>query len=221
MIVTIVASIAGLVTTGVATLFNAMVADDQLSQSQQAAEEKRRAQAARFSSWVDMKPDGTLRLHLMNRSPDPIANIHLKFKAYFTDRDTVIWDMKGVSFAVHVPGVPPCSEMVLTRNNMKYRDARTDKDGDSLIAAREWSVRRDQWNRPLNELPTTGGWLEVGKTDLWIFVDAADFNDRDGVRWRRTPSLLTRNPPEPRSPNALVWGVVQAVPPQPLKSCGS
>ncbi|MFE6834996.1 hypothetical protein ACFVFI_09175 [Streptomyces sp. NPDC057705] len=41
VIVTIVASIAGLITTGVATLYSAWVADDQLKQSQQAAEEKK------------------------------------------------------------------------------------------------------------------------------------------------------------------------------------
>ncbi|MFD0123005.1 hypothetical protein [Streptomyces virginiae] len=229
MIVTIAASIAGLVTTGVATLFSALVAGDQLDQSRQAAEEKRQAQAARVSYWVDIQQDGTPRLHLMNRSPDPISNIQMTFTLYrdiggTPDRPDFDPDMHIVSFAVYMPGVPPCSDMVLTPNNMRYRDDRSDKEGDKSDKAIEWYYwkgKRNRWNDPFDDLPIKGGWLDFGKADHRILVDAADFNDRDGVRWRRTGGLLTRNPPRPPDPNALMWGVVQAVPPQPLKTCGN
>lgn len=54
-----------------------------ISESQQAAEEKRREHAARVSYWVDVQTDGTPRLHLTNRSPDPIADAPMLF---YTDQ---------------------------------------------------------------------------------------------------------------------------------------
>ncbi|MFE6834995.1 hypothetical protein ACFVFI_09170 [Streptomyces sp. NPDC057705] len=107
------------------------------------------------------------------------------------------------SFAVMLPSVPPCSDMVFTTDNMKYKT-------DVTTAA---------WSTPWYDLPNSKGWWGFKKRHPQIRVFVADFNDRDGVRWRRTQGLLSRNPKEP-DPKPGMWGVVSAVSPQPLKSCG-
>ncbi|MFD6115783.1 hypothetical protein ACFWG0_37655 [Streptomyces yangpuensis] len=225
MIVTIVASIAGLVTTGVATLFSARVANDQLKQSRQAAEEKRQAQAARFSYWVDTQQDGKQRLHLMNRSPDPFSDIFLSIRVYLDLKEIPLVPERWASFSVYMPGFPPCSEMVLTSNNMRYRNDRSVKDGDKLTKDKEWlywKTRRTAWNPQYDDLPTRGGWRDLTKIDHEIDAYSVKFTDRDGVQWRRTSGHLTRILPMPERPDDhLLWGVVQAVPSQPLKSCGN
>ncbi|MFI8392178.1 hypothetical protein [Streptomyces sp. NPDC085540] len=203
VLVTIIASIVGLVTTGVATLFNALVADDQLDQSRQVAEQKERAQAGRISYWVDLQPDGTNRLHLMNRSPDPISNIHMFF-AVEPERPASDTPQgpRLVEFAVVMSSVPPCSDIVLTPEDMRYKTREETTD----------------WSSPYGELPSGSEWRDFERKDLLILPGFLEFVDRDGVRWSRASGLLTRNPPE-TSPTMERWGVVRAVSPQTLKSC--
>ncbi|MFD4865300.1 hypothetical protein [Streptomyces sp. NPDC058412] len=204
VIVTIVASIAGLITTGVATLYSARVADDQLKQSQQAADEKKQAQAARVSYWVDIQADGMSRLHLMNRSPDPISNVKMKFTVTISPINRP--KTRQASFAVNLPSVPPCSDMMFTTDNMRFY-VYTDTD--------------PRWSTPFEDL-TDKVWLGLGDERLPrppIKAIMADFNDRDGVRWRRGNGLLSRDPKDP-DPEPGMFGVVSAVTPQPLKACG-
>ncbi|MFF8293555.1 hypothetical protein ACF068_30705 [Streptomyces sp. NPDC016309] len=118
VIVTIIASIAGLITTGVATLFSAMVADDQLDQSRQVAEEKERAQADLISYWVDLQHDGKARLHMMNRSPDPISNVQMTFAVPLLAEGNP--HLEEILFALRMPSVPPCSDMIFTTGDMTY-----------------------------------------------------------------------------------------------------
>ncbi|MBC2906211.1 hypothetical protein [Streptomyces cupreus] len=116
-VITIVVSLLGLLLTGIGTLYGALVAQDQLEQSQEDAEAKRRAQAARVSYWADRQQDGTWRVHVMNRSPDPIANVGLGFEAHF-----VPGLRESVAFTVRVPSVPPCSDMVVEQEALRYID---------------------------------------------------------------------------------------------------
>jgi hypothetical protein len=202
VIVTIVASIAGLITTGVATLFGAMVADDQLDQSRQVAEEKRRAQAARVSYWVDIHHDGTNRLHLMNRSPDPISSVQMTFIVFPPSEGST--EVRKILFRAAMPSVPPCSDMVFTPDSMTFSESQPKTD-------HFWPV--------LDHPPF--GWDSFPKNWLVIIEEVgADFTDRDGVRWRRTHGLLHRNPAARKVTGSFWTGAVQAVPPQPLKSCG-
>lgn len=171
VIATIVASVAGLITTGVATFYSARVADDQLKQSRQAAEEKKQAQAARVSYWVDIEPGGMSRLHLMNRSPDPISNVAMTFVVPLERTVDNRWDIEQASFSVRLPSVPPCSDMVFTTDNMKYYGN---------------TGPRDPWATPFDKLPPRAtGWRDFRKSHPPIYVFVADFDDRDGVRWRR------------------------------------
>ncbi|MFI1726457.1 hypothetical protein [Streptomyces sp. NPDC020489] len=204
-IITILASVAGLLTTGVATLYSARVASDQLKQSQEAANEKRREQAARVSYWVDVQPDGTPWLHLTNRSPDPIFNATMLFVA---DRgeppdedDPVLWT---VVFVVKVPSVPPCSDLVFTSNDMRYG---TDED-----------LSPPSDGHPLAK-PPGADWLSFDKPPS-ILTEWVVYTDREGVMWeRRGTGLLTQPAELEFATQPGVPGVVLAVQPQPLKEC--
>ncbi|MGW7052989.1 hypothetical protein [Streptomyces sp. NPDC054887] len=202
MIVTIGASIAGLVFTGVATWYSAAVADDQLKQSREAEEEKERAQAALISYWVDLQHNGRSRLHLMNRSPDPISEVQMTFAVTLPSDGR---DNPRVFFAVKMPSVPPCSDMLFTPDDMSYSENRL-AAGDFLVP--QWvQSAGDKFRKEWHPLP--------------IEAFLADFSDRDGVRWRRTGGLLTREPGDPKAKRARLVGYVQAkaTSPKPLKSC--
>ncbi|WP_457410443.1 hypothetical protein [Streptomyces sp. TE12347] len=205
-VITIVASVAGLLTTGVATLTSSMVASDQLKQSKEVDEEKRREQAARVSYWVDIQPNGTSRLHLMNRSPDPISSVWMRFTAAEI-RDNLV-ETEGY-FSIGVPSIPPCSDLVFASKDMRYN-------------RRERA--RASADMPLSEPPPSAEWLSY-KHALIEALETA-FIDRNGVRWRRHKGLLTRiegNPQLDLDPPRRSWqvrrGAVLATQPQPLESC--
>jgi hypothetical protein len=204
VIVTIVASVAGLLTTGVATLYSSLVADDQLDQSQQVAEEKRSEQAARVSYWVDRPPGGKSRVHLMNRSPDPISNVTMTFTVNLPEHPPTSLSA-WASFAVLLPSVPPCSDMVFSSDDLRY----TDREG----------TRRYAFGTPFDEVPRSQGWRAPGGGGPVINLFAARFIDRNGVSWVRERGLLTRGARQ-LEPQPGQLGVVQSVPPQALKSCG-
>ncbi|GGU61242.1 hypothetical protein [Streptomyces lavendofoliae] len=211
VIVTLLASAAGLITTAVATLYDAKVARSQLAQSRQVADEKTRVQAARVSYWVDRPPDGTSRVHLMNRSLDPISNIHMTFRAEWDDHDVPsgLHKTAWVSFAVVVPSVPPCSDMVFSEDSLRFKER---KKGD-----------RPSYRAPYEKAPPPDeGWRDFGDTRPWLNAWAAKFADRNGVSWvRERNGLLTRGDRTP-APGWGLQGAVIAVAesPQTLKSCG-
>lgn len=209
VIVTVVGSVAGLLTTGVATLFNSLVANDQLAQSRQVAEEKTRVHAARVSYWVDRPPDGKSHVHLMNRSPDPISSVYMTFRAEWDDRHVPsgLEPKAWVSFAVVVPSVPPCSEMVFSEASLRFKEREKGRP-PSYVA-------------PFERAPGPGsGWKDFGNTRPWLNAWAAKFADRNGVSWvREKNGLLTRGDRKP-DPGWGMQGAVIAQSPQPLKSCG-
>ncbi|MFB7239357.1 hypothetical protein ACFCXK_31835 [Streptomyces sp. NPDC056269] len=200
-IITIVASVAGLLTTGVATFYSASVARAQLRQSQEAAEEKRREHAARVSYWVDVQTDGTPRLHLTNRSPDPIANATMLFDTNHPGHESASGQ---VVFIVKVPSVPPCSDLVFTSNDMRF--------------GADENVTHPADGHPLPDLPGAD-WRTFG-TPPDITTQWVTYTDRDGSLWKRDGSGLLTQPTELEfTTEPGLPGAVLAVQPSSLKGC--
>ncbi|MFD7917158.1 hypothetical protein ACFV30_41895 [Streptomyces sp. NPDC059752] len=191
------ASVAGLLTTGVATLFSALVARDQLAQSQEVAAEKKREHAARVSYWVDVLPDGTPRLHLTNRSTDPISNAIMLFSTYLPD-------LPDVGFTVKVPSVQPCSDLVFTSKDMRYS---TDENQFPPNDYHPFAGRPD------------AAWLSFDEPPR-IDTDWVAFTDRNGGTWERSgEGILTQRTELDFDQRPGLPGLVLAVQPQSLKAC--
>ncbi|MGW9032943.1 hypothetical protein ACWGQ5_55355 [Streptomyces sp. NPDC055722] len=126
--VTIVASLGGLVTTGIGTIWSARVSADQLAQSREQQEDKQREQAARVSMWVDEAVSagrpGVLgvRVHLSNRSPDPVTLVKTSFWAD-NDAPSDYPDDAKVIFNLGLDSLPPCSDTVIEEKSMRYTEA--------------------------------------------------------------------------------------------------
>lgn len=207
-VITIVASVAGLLTTGVATLYSARIANDQLKQSKEVAEEKRREQAARVSYGVDVQPDGTPRLHLTNRSPDPISDAAMVFEAdYFADSaDAAKFETSTAMFVVRVVSVPPCSDLVFTSKDMRYRKF---GDGEHLVTPYP----------PLADEPPGSFWESFDHPPR-VRTESVVYTDRNGQMWQRDNRGLLTEGPLPHAPRGKgADGAVMAVQPQPLKAC--
>ncbi|MCQ4206437.1 hypothetical protein [Streptomyces longispororuber] len=125
------AAIGGLVFTAVATYFNAVVAQDQLMQSQADAERDRRGQAMRVSYWTENPVADTLRLHIMNRSPDPVTGVSLGLyveKVVPDDASKRVKEPRRYGdLYVELPNLAPCSETILTPALLRWQEF--DKSG--------------------------------------------------------------------------------------------
>ncbi|WP_326757337.1 hypothetical protein OHB35_53210 [Streptomyces phaeochromogenes] len=109
----VLGAILGLIFTAVATYYDAAVSEDQLNQSREAAEQESRSQAMRLTYWQDASwVDGSLRVHLLNRSPDPVTDVHVTFDGYGKS------DVKGA----HMWGftIPPCTESIYRAEQLRY-----------------------------------------------------------------------------------------------------
>ncbi|WP_329321543.1 hypothetical protein [Streptomyces sp. NBC_01262] len=113
---TAVAGVGSLAFTGIATYYDARVSADQLHQSQEDAEQESRGQAMRVSFWTDTRgPKHELRIHVMNRSPDPIYRL-------------IVWmegDLAGNGqgrkmLELSEPSLAPCSEMVFNAEDLRF-----------------------------------------------------------------------------------------------------
>lgn len=162
-IVTIVASIGGLAATGYGTIWSARVSADQLAQSREQGDDRKRAQAARVSYWVDQAPNTERRLHLMNRSPDPVANVWIFFHSWTPSSI-------AVQFIVRRDSLPPCSETLIEGSALEY-----------LPAPERWS------GKPGRKDPE---WVQFEEAPA-ITPTALYFTDRDGREWRRRFGTLT------------------------------
>jgi hypothetical protein len=104
----------GLLLTGVATFYDARVSALQLGQSRDDAEADARRQAARVASWGDLE----LRVHVVNRSPEPVSDVEVRFRAgYFQDAPDGIIAVRE-AFRLTVPYLPPCSELVVSPDQL-------------------------------------------------------------------------------------------------------
>ncbi|MFF0427102.1 hypothetical protein ACFYUJ_22135 [Streptomyces sp. NPDC004520] len=167
------AGIGTLLFTGVATYYGAMVSRDQLTQSREDADKKSRAQASRVSTWVDHGKDGGIRLHLMNRSPDPVSHVELYFTATTGDVDHT---KLAVQYSVDLPSLPPCTDSVFDPDDWMYRVPR---GGGPQGFPPSHSAR----------LRPDDGWRKQPEPD-GIQVPYLTFADREGVTWQRASGDL-------------------------------
>ncbi|GAA1501165.1 hypothetical protein [Streptomyces synnematoformans] len=202
-VITIAVGLAGLLLTGIGTFYGAWVARDQLEQSREDAETKRRAHATRVSTWADRKPDGTWRVHVANRSPDPVTGIGVSFEAFFDDPDN-----RQVSIPVAWPSIPPCAELVIEQETLRHWDRRT-------VPGREVSFFG----------PLQGRLTDVRKlaaTPERVVVHGVQFTDRNGVLWSREEEGLRRGPLGFVAHGFALQGAVEENPKvQPVELCGA
>lgn len=171
-VVTIVASIGGLVATGVGTIYNARVAADQLNESREQHDDQQREQASRVSIWND----GGLsqRIHLLNRSPDPVADVHLSLNAVWNIRES-----RSVAFNLLLRGLPPCSETVIDTEDLRYSPGKG-------FSGNGWDIPTALQLSGLAPIPDSASLRVRG---LW-------FVDRDGESWSRKEGVLAHDPVE-------------------------
>lgn len=108
---TVIASLLAVLVTVPRTVWAVLVAQAQLHQADEAAVKEERAQASRVSGWASQDAHGKWLFHVMNRSPDPIAQVFLSFAPLIPDaKVSPIW-------AVMVPSVPPCTDMTINQSS--------------------------------------------------------------------------------------------------------
>ncbi|MGW1888002.1 hypothetical protein [Streptomyces sp. NPDC001970] len=195
-VVTIVVSLGGLVATGVGTIWGALVAADQLEQSKEQNEDKQRAHASRVSYWITGRVAGDTRIHVMNRSPDPVDHVRIHFTAGELSEyeDGRLPGHKDVMFFVVLPNLPPCTETVIDGKSLQYEEGETtEKPGMSE------PLRSDHASPDLyNDLP--GG--------TYLQLRGLNFVDRNGLPWTRMDGKLTQENRRPDSLGGAWTGVV-------------
>ncbi|MGW5178688.1 hypothetical protein ACWERY_30725 [Streptomyces sp. NPDC004082] len=171
------------------TLYAVRVSQNQLDQSKEATEQGERAQASRVSSWIGEDAKG-LSVHLMNRTPDPIADVRLEFA-------TVGWpDKKGVKWEVSVAGIPPCTDMVIDQDQLGYVPHEIHSQFD-----------------PQPSRPPAGMRKLDGGLGAWLQTGIVTFVDRDGKSWTRHSGRLTPgSAPYTASLNEVGAGIVVGPP---------
>ncbi|MFJ2007775.1 hypothetical protein [Streptomyces chartreusis] len=159
----IVAGIGSLLFTAVATYYAAAVSKDQLDQSREDAIREERDQAARVAAWVETDRAGSMRVHLMNRSLDPVSAVALSFWVSFPDR-LLSSRWVYVLYSQPVVSVGPCTELVFDQGSMEY-------------------VSWVDGFRSQKKVPSRG---------LYADVIRVEFMDRTGVKWVRDRKGLDR-----------------------------
>lgn len=110
--VTVLIGALGLLLTGIATYYGALVSRDQLEQAQEEAVHQVRSQASRIALWVEWHDSPHVdALHVMNRSPDPIYAVTVSFWVDSEDRYN--------HHQVVLTSMPPCSEITLRGDELR------------------------------------------------------------------------------------------------------
>ncbi|MEU4464091.1 hypothetical protein AB0G20_10285 [Streptomyces sp. NPDC024017] len=170
----VIVGVGGLLLTGAATSFNGVatyfqwqVSADQLSQSKEDSERRERAQAMLVSYWVAVQGD-KWRVHVMNRSPDPVTNVAawVVVPHAIQDPPTKIQPLAEVRYTLAIGDLAPCSEAVYDKKQFKQVASVTGSNG------RRWETAFSSEVRPR--------------------VQAAHFYDRDGKGWNRRHNKLNR-----------------------------
>ncbi len=175
-VVGVVAAIGGLIFTAVATYYSAAVSKDQLQQSQEDAEQHARAQAQLVSSWVELKIGDSWALHLMNRSPDPIQDVHLSAWG------EVATGGSSASGHIQIPlsSLPPCTDFTFGAQQFRMLQSKKPRRPEDFpVPADAKTLSRRGYQRVL-------GWHTSP------LVDLIRFEDRDGRSWIRQQSSLDR-----------------------------
>ncbi|MET9901767.1 hypothetical protein [Streptomyces sp. NPDC006446] len=160
-----VAAIGGLWAQAVTTFWSQQTAKDQLRQSQEDQEKEERAQAMAVSLWVDRADDTddtSWRLHILNRSPDPVpfmqAAYLIRVGGGGSARALAVSGPANAYLVVNTSRLAPCTELV-------FSSKQTGRD----------------WGSPKGEvpLPPPGSRLHFDQFAFAYFVD------RDGRSWLR------------------------------------
>jgi hypothetical protein len=164
----VIVGVGTLLFTGIATLFQARVTEDQLEQSRRTSEEQKREQAALVAHWTS---DQESTLHIMNRSLDPVHEVEVAFAA-LTKQDARQQPPRGrVTFVVKLGSLPPCSEVIISEQTVGLR----------WQPAVPRHVRGQDAVRP--GLPR-GDWRKLNRLQRLELLEM-DFVDRDGADWSR------------------------------------
>lgn len=160
-ITAVVAALAGLLLTGVSTLYDALVSQGELEQSRQAADQETRAQALRVSYWTEFLTPFVKRIHVINSSSDPV-----------TEADLLLSPAEaGPHHVVQLPVLAPCSETVIKEELWTDRPGQGPPyaPGDRPSGVVRWMAFRDRdglvWKRDragLSRLPDDWTVLSAG-----------------------------------------------------------
>lgn len=177
-----VAAVGGLWASAIATYWSQQTAKDQLQQSQDDAEQERRAQAQAVSYWAEPASNGWT-VHTQNHSPDPVPWLPLtvETKIYEEVKDPDGWTLAFAKLKVVTSGLAPCTELIYAQSQFQ--------DGS-------------KWTAVLGTRD-----LQVGAI---VSVPQARFTDKDGQAWMRTTQTLQPWPdieslPEPRLLNRTTY----------------
>ncbi|MFD7480597.1 hypothetical protein ACFV8Z_53325 [Streptomyces sp. NPDC059837] len=168
-----VASLLAVLLTVPGSVWAVLVAQDQLNQSEEAGVKEERAQASRVSAWTSQDPHGKWLVHLMNRSPDPIAHVYLTFEPLTIDAPQAAWN-------VLVMSVPPCTDMTVSQDQLMYLDK-----GRPYADFPEFHM-------PLALPPKGKGLRALDRVRAYMSFGVAVFTDRNGVQWIRKEGRLSR-----------------------------
>ncbi|MFI7413176.1 hypothetical protein ACIBU0_31340 [Streptomyces sp. NPDC049627] len=125
------AAIGGLVFTGVATYYGAVVSRQQLDQVKEDRERESREQASRITMWADPYGRDGGALHIANRSPDAATGasaVVVGKRPQAHTHELPVYVIQGLT-------LPPCSELVL-----QAADITTTRSG-----SRQYSLADDGW----------------------------------------------------------------------------
>ncbi|MFK4100859.1 hypothetical protein ACI2L1_12445 [Streptomyces sp. NPDC019531] len=166
------------------TVWAVLVAQDQLHQSQEAETKSERAQASRVSIWAIQDAHGKWSLHLANRSPDPVTNVHLTFVAVDGRTKVVAGHPKltWVGWSLSLTSVPPCTDMTITQDQLGY----SEEMSAALASLHSFA------SPYLQGVPTKAGWRPVADHVAILESGGLQFTDRDGLTWVRRDGRLAQ-----------------------------
>lgn len=128
-----VVAIGTLFFTGITTYYQAQVSEDQLKQSRQIADRDERDQASRVAIWAEAD-EYNGRVHILNRSFDPITVMDLTVQIKTSDPDD------PSKFLIHLQVVlSPCTELVYNSTGLSLGGEKTNL---TLLGDHDWRVLR-------------------------------------------------------------------------------
>jgi len=162
-ITAVVAALAGLLLTGVSTLYDALVSQGELEQTRQATDQETRAQALRVSYWTEFLTPFVKRIHVINSSSDPVTEADLLLSPAEAGPDHVL----------QLPVLAPCSETVVKEELWAKRPGHGPPyaPGDRPSGVVRWMAFRDRdglvWKRDrkgISRLPDDWTVMNAGST---------------------------------------------------------
>ncbi|MFC8257470.1 hypothetical protein ACFUNF_07455 [Streptomyces sp. NPDC057291] len=112
----VVLGIGTLAFTGIATYYQARVANDALEKSRDDAEKDAKSQASRITLWQVSESPTTGMIHIQNRSPDPVVNPWL----YIAGSDNRK-PLPTFGAQLQIPVLPPCSHLTFPLESVAKR----------------------------------------------------------------------------------------------------